>query len=164
MTLTAEQLLAGAELVFEVEVPAALVAAGSDATAPGASGGREHGPWTVRLRPLRVSDLQTVGRAAAESDQLFATLMVQRALVEPALSVAQVAAMPAGLVHHLLGEVNRCSGLDGAAETTAAALEAPVAQAAFLLAKAFGWTPTEVNELTLGQVLLYLELLRRDQA
>jgi hypothetical protein len=121
------------------------------------------GRSTVRLRPLRISDLQRINRAANEQDALFATLMVQRALVEPELTVPQVATMAAGLVHFLLGEVNRVSGLDGAAATIASALEAPLAQAAFVLSKAFGWTPAEVNDLTLGQVLLHLELLHRER-
>lgn len=155
MSLSAEQLLAGADLTVEVEVPTGLLAAAEGVDAPERP--------TVRLRPLRVSDLQVVGRAAEESDQLFATLLVQRALLEPALSIPQVAALPAGLVHFLVGEVNRVSGLDGAADAVASALEAPVAQAAFVLSRAFGWTPAEVNDLTLGQVLLHLELLHREQ-
>ena len=89
--------------------------------------------------------------------------MVQRALVAPELTIPQVAALHAGLVHFLLGEVNRISGLDGAAEVVAEALEAPLTQAAYVLARAYGWTPAEVNALTLGQVLLHLELLHRDQ-
>jgi hypothetical protein len=88
--------------------------------------------------------------------------MVQRALVEPTLTIPQVAALPAGLVHYLLREVNRVSGLDDAGQAVASALEAPIAQAAFVLTRAFGWTPAQVNELTLGQVLLHLELLHRE--
>ena len=47
--LTADELLAGSALTFEVEVPAALLTAGVATT------GR-----TVRLRPLTVHDLQRI--------------------------------------------------------------------------------------------------------
>ncbi len=155
MTLTAAELLAGADLEFQVTVPAAVLAPAGGAPLPDVG--------TVTLRPLRVADLEVIGRAAQEGPQLYGTLMVQRALVAPELTIPQVAALHAGLVHFLLGEVNRISGLDGAAEVVAEALEAPLTQAAYVLARAYGWTPAEVNALTLGQVLLHLELLHRDQ-
>ena len=39
------------------------------------------------------------------------------------------------------------------------AIDAPLAKAAFVLAQEFGWTPREVGELTLGQMLLHLQML-----
>lgn len=33
-------------------------------------------------------------------------------------------------------------------------------KSSFLLAKAFGWTPQQVHELTMGQVQLYTQLLQ----
>ena len=98
-------------------------------------------------------------RAAKESDSLLGTLMVQRALVEPALSVADVTALHVGLVQYLLREVNRISGIDATSEELAEVKDAPLARAAFILAREFGWTPEEIGELTLGQVLLHLQLL-----
>ncbi|HKI04638.1 MAG TPA: hypothetical protein VKK31_21845 [Thermoanaerobaculia bacterium] len=148
--LSAEDLLAGASLTWEVEVPAALLG-----RSPDPQGG------TVRLRPLTVQDLQVVSRAAKENDQLLATLMVQRALVEPEMGAAQVAALPVGLVQLLLDHVQRISGISAEAEDLAEAAEAPVARAAFLLAREFGWTPAEIQELTLGQVLLHLQMLKQ---
>jgi hypothetical protein len=171
VTLAAEELLAGGTLEFEVEVPAHVLRPGSDGSredggdrsqpADDDEGDGAAGPGQVRLRPLTIADLQLVTRAAAEHDALLATLMVQRALVEPELTVAQVASLHAGLVHHLLDEVNRISGITSSAATLATAADAPIARAAFLLAREYGWTPQEVNELTLGQVLLHLELLDR---
>lgn len=153
MTLSPEELLAGSALTYEVVVPAEVLhPAGS-----GTNGG-DH-DRTVRLRPLTVADLQVISRAAKESDGLLATLMVQRALVEPAMSVAQVSAAHAGLVEYLLGEVNRISGISGAAGD-GQAREAPLVKAAFVLAQEFGWTPQQVSELTLGQILLHLQMLR----
>jgi hypothetical protein len=153
MILSPEELLAGGTLTFEVEVPAHVLH-------PNGSGDASQSPGKVRLRPLTVSDLQLISRAAKESDSLTATLMVQRALVEPAMSVAQVSVMHVGLVQFLLDQVNQISGIMATAEQISSATEAPLAKAAFVLANEFGWTPQQVSDLTLGQVLLHLELLK----
>ena len=150
--LSAEELLAGGSLTFEVEVPAEVLH-----PTEGAGNGM---PTTVRLRPHTVRDLQLVSRAAKESDSLTGTLMVQRALVEPEMSVAQASTMHVGLVQFLLQQVNRISGIATTSEQLSGAIEAPLAKAAFVLAQEFGWTPQQVNELTLGQVLLHLQMLK----
>jgi hypothetical protein len=147
--LSAEELLAGSRLTFDVDVPA-MVLHPDEADA-------EDG--IVRLRPLTVHDLQLIGSAAGADDNLLATLMVQRALVEPALSVAQVAGAHAGLVQYLLHHVNRVSGIAASSDELARAAQAPLARAAMALERAFGWTPAEVSELTVGQMLLHLQLL-----
>jgi hypothetical protein len=152
--LSPEELLAGSALTYEVVVPAKVLQPGGSA-----ANGAAHDD-TVRLRPLTVADLQLISRAAKENDGLLAALMVQRALVEPAMTVAQVSAAHAGLVEYLLGEVNRISGISGGAADSLAAREAPLVKAAFVLAQEFGWTPQQVSELTLGQVLLHLSMLR----
>jgi hypothetical protein len=149
--LSAEELLAGSALTYDVTVPADLLAGGSGVVVP-----------TVRLRPLTIADLQTITRAASESDALVATLMVQRALVEPVMSVVQVARMSAGLLEHLLGEVMRISGMALPETELHAAVEAPLAKAAHLLAREFGWTPPQVSELTLGQILVHLQMLEQE--
>lgn len=152
--LSAEELLAGSTLAFEVEVPQHVLR-------PGENGPIASAPERkVRLRPLTVADLQTISRAATENDSLVATLMVQQALTEPEMSVAQVSAMHLGLMQFLLNEVTRISGMTATAEQVASAADAPLAKAAFVLAREFGWTPDQVNALTLGQILLHLELLR----
>jgi hypothetical protein len=146
--LTAEELLAGNGLTYEVRIPPELLRPGANEDA-------------VTLRPLTVADLQLVTRAAKESDTLVATLMVQRALVEPAMTVAQVATMPVGLLEFLLNDVMRISGM-GVTETELhTAVQAPLARAAHVLAKQFGWTPPQVSELTLGQILVHLQLLEQ---
>jgi hypothetical protein len=152
--LSAEDLLAGGSLTHTVVVPAAVLQpSGGEVSGLSADG-------TVRLQPLVVKDLQLIARAAKENDALTATLMVQRALVEPALTVAQVAALHVGLVQFLLDQVNHISGITTAAEQVSTAMEAPLAKAAFVLAKSFGWTPQQVSELTLGQILLHLQMLK----
>lgn len=153
MMLTAEEILAGSRLTFDIEVPEEILD-------PGANDQREYSPRKVRLRPLTVSDLQIVTRAAKESDSLLAALMVQRSLVEPEMSVAQVAAMQVGLMQFLLHQVNRISGVETTADLLSSSIEAPLAKAMFILAREFGWTPQQINELTLGQMLLHLQMLK----
>jgi hypothetical protein len=155
MMLTAEELLAGSGLTFQVDVP-------SEVLAPGGNGHGKSGPQSVRLKPLTVSDLQIISRAAKESDHLIAALMVQRSLVEPAVSVAEAAAMHIGLMQYLLQEVNRISGITTDLDGFSATLEAPMAKAAFLLAREFGWTPQQVNDLTLGQILFHLQMMKEN--
>ena len=131
-------------------------------TVPGDQNGNGAPPQRVQLRPLTVKDLQLISRAAKDSDTLVAALMVQRSLVEPAMEVAQVSVMHAGLLQFLLDEVYRISGLSATPDGLSEAARDPLARAAFVLAKEFGWTPEEVNDLTLGQVLLQMQMLKEN--
>ncbi len=152
MMLSADELLAGSRLTFDVEIPETVLSPGN--------GGGEAAPRRVRLRPLTVHDLQLVSRAAKENDQLLGALMVQRSLVDPEISVPDAAAMHVGLMQYLLDQVNRISGIAGPDEERTAATADPLTRAAFLLSREFGWTPQEINDLTLGQILLHLEMLK----
>jgi hypothetical protein len=149
--LSADELLAGNHLSYEVAVPAALVQAGTAGLA-----------GQVKLRPLTVADLQLITRAARNNEGLVAALMVRAALEAPKLTMAQVNAMPIGLMEFLLAEVNRVSGMAMPAASLESAAGAPIARAAHLLARQFGWTPQQIGELTLGQILLHLQMLRDD--
>jgi len=149
-TLTPEDLLAGATLTHRIEVPGELV--------PGASEGAGH---EVVLRPLVLSDVMRLHRAAGDDGELASALMVHQALVEPELTIDQVHRLPAGLVEFLLAEVNRTSGLSLGGDDLTEAVHAPLARACFVLGREFGWTPDRCAELTVGQVLLYLEMLAR---
>jgi hypothetical protein len=153
--LSAEELLAGSSISFEISVPPEVLS-------PSGGAGPDAVPSTVRLRPLTVGDLQLIMRAAKESDSLVAALMVQRAMVEPEITIAQTASMHAGLLAYLLDQVNRISGISATEEQMNAGMEAPLSKAAFLLAREFGWTPQQVAELTLGQVLLNLRMLKEN--
>lgn len=160
-TITAEALLAGGDTTFTIVVPASVlvpVHGGDDRIAEDADGTDE--PATVVLRPLQLNDLQRVAKAAPESNELSSVLMVHQALVEPSLSVEQVGRLHAGLVEFLLAEVNRISGLRLDEGELADAVQAPMARACFTLSREFGWTPDECAQLTIGQVLLYLEMLK----
>jgi hypothetical protein len=157
-TLSADELLAGGSASFNVQIPAALLRPALAGTrAPDATPAGE-----VVLRPLLVRDVERVTRAAKEQKVLSSVLMVQQALVTPKLSVEQVASLPAGLLQFLLAQVNALSGLSLDDDELENAVRAPLAKACFVLAREFGWTPAQCSELTLGQILLYLEMLAQD--
>lgn len=40
--------------------------------------------------------------------------------------------------------------------------QAPLVAASFRLARAFGWTPQQVQALTMGQIDVYLQLLAQE--
>lgn len=152
MALTAEELLAGGALTHEVEIPTDLLRANG------------HGPQERRvvLRPLTVRDLQRIGKASQDDEGISAALMIQQSLVEPQLKLEQVALLPAGLARFLVERINAISGVDTPRDELAELVQAPLAKACFVLAKEFGWTPEEVSGMTIGQILLYLEMARGD--
>lgn len=147
MALTAEELLAGGALTHDVEVPPDLL---------GANGGRPDA--RVVLKPLTVQDLQRIGKAARDDEGLSASLMIQQALVEPPLKLDQISQLPAGLARFLVEQINGISGISASMDALEELVQAPLARACFVLAKEFGWTPQEVSGMTIGQILLYLEM------
>lgn len=150
--LTVEQLLAGGVLTHEVEIPTDMLGSNSN----------ELTTTQVVLRPLTVRDLQRIGKAARDEDGLSAALMIQQALVEPELKLDQVSQLPAGLARFLVDQINSISGIDTPRDALAELVQAPLARACFVLAKEFGWTPEEVSGMTIGQILLYLEMSQRN--
>ena len=154
--LSAEDLLAGASSTHTVRIPAALLNTGGEAD------GVEAGE--VVLRPLTVRDVQRITTAAKEQQLLTSVLMVQQALVSPKLTAEQVGSLPAGLVQFLLARVNAVSGLSLDGDDLEKAIRAPLTRACFILSREFGWTPAQCSDLTVGQVLLYLEMLARGDA
>lgn len=158
--LSASDLLASSETTFTVEIPGALFG-----RMPALSGNTndEMPAGEVVLRPLQVRDVDRAVRAAREQRVLTSVLMVQQSLVSPAMTVEQVASLPAGVAQYLSEQVNAISGLSVDGDDLEEAVRAPLAKACFILAREFGWTPNECAELTVGQVLLYLEMLSRDE-
>jgi hypothetical protein len=156
--LTAEELLASSTATFTVHVPAHMLR-------PEIEGERNADDviGDVVLRPLQVRDVDRAVRAAKEQRMLTSVLLVQQSLVSPALTVDQVAALPAGVAQFLTERVNAISGLAVEPDDLDKAVRAPLARACFILAREFGWTPNECAELTVGQILLYLEMLARDE-
>jgi hypothetical protein len=149
-TLTTDELLLGGSATHTVEIPPDVLMGGD-------------GPAQVVLRPLVLADVQRIHQAAQESRDLTSVLMVQQALVEPKVTLDDVNHMHAGLVEFLLHEVNRISGLTLGGDELEQVVRAPLARACFVLAREFGWTPDECARLTVGQVLLYVDLLGRGE-
>jgi hypothetical protein len=147
---SAEELLAGSALTRDIIVPPEFAMNG--------------GAATLRLRPLTVRDLQRITKAVKDDESLSTTLMIQHALVDPELKYEQVLQLPAGLARFLVSQINEISGIDTPRDTLHEFVQAPLAKACFVLAKEFGWTPEEVSGMTIGQILLYLEMSNNRQA
>jgi hypothetical protein len=154
--LTGEELLAGSTVTHDVAIPLQLL--------DGTNVPAENGSPKVKLRPLTVRDIQRVTRAAKDNDSLLSVLMLKEAMVEPALNLEQVHSLQGGLARFLLDELNRISGLCMDQDNLNDAVQAPLARACFILAREFGWSPQEVGDLTMGQILLYLEMLGQPES
>jgi len=116
----------------------------------------------VVLRPLTVRDLQRIGKAVRDDNSLSAALMIQQAFVEPELKLEEVTRLSAGLARFLVERINAISGINTPRDALEELVQAPLARACFVLAKEFGWTPEEVSGMTIGQILLYLEMSHRN--
>ncbi len=112
----------------------------------------------MSLRPLLVSDVQRVARAARDDREMAATLMIHLAAVDPVITVEQAGRLPAGLAHWLVDQVNEISGMNTPRDRLGELVQAPLAKACFVLADEFGWTAEDVSGMTIGQILLYLEM------
>ncbi len=143
MSLTAEELLAGGALTHQVDIPGELVS----------------GNGRVVLRPLTVRDLQLINKAAHDDESLSAALMIQQSLVEPTLKHEQIAQLPAGLARFLVERINTISGINTPRDELEEMVQAPLAKACFVLAKEFHWTAEQVSGMTIGQILLYLQMV-----
>lgn len=146
--LSAEDLLAGSGLHHEVPVPIDLL------------NGMDSSAAVLKLRPLTIGDLSRIRKACGADENLSATLMIQNACVDPPLKLDQVSQLPAGLARFLLDRINQISGIDTPKDVLEEQVQAPLARACFILAKEFGWTPEEVSGMTLGQVMLYVQMTR----
>ncbi len=149
MLLSSDDLLAGGSVRHEVALPPDLV------NGSGAGG-------SVSLQPLTVRDLQLIAKAAKDDDGLSAALMIQQALVEPSLDLDQIRRLPAGLARFLVEQINTVSGIDVPQNALQEMVQEPLAKACFVLAKEFGWTPEEVSGMTIGQILLFVEMSQRE--
>src|SRR5690606_31979545 len=143
---------------FVVTVPAEVLhPGGADGAGEPPAGG------TVAIRPLRLADIQRIRKASEGQDALTGALMIQEALVEPSGKLDQGNRMHAGLVQFLLREINRVSGLSLSSDELRDTVQAPLARACYTLAREFGWTPQDCAQLTLGQILVYLEMIGRGE-
>lgn len=148
--LSAEDLLEGSKAIHDITVPPAILSPGDHANHDAAEGGQ------VRLRPLSIATLNLIARAARDDASLVPLLMIQEAMVEPAMNLNQIQRLHVGLVHFLVSQINLISGLSEDGESLTAAVNSPLGRTHLLLAKHFGWTPEQVSHLTPGQVAVYL--------
>lgn len=149
--LTAADLLAGPDQTHKVEIPQHLVP--GDAAAP----------RTVEIRPLVLADVARLNKAARQDGELSSALMVQQALMDPRLTLDEVHGLSAGLVEFLIGEINQVSGLSLDADDVTQLIHEPLNRAVFVLSSEFGWTPERCADLTVGQVLMYVEMMGRGE-
>ncbi len=151
--LTPQELLAGSLLQHEVEIPAGVLR-------PGQADDGEHATrHIVRLRPLKVASLALISRAAHDDAALVPLLMIKESLVEPQLGFDEIRSLHAGLVQFLVAAVHRISGLQADGEAVRAASDSAIGEAHLRLARHYGWTPSQVAELTPGQMAVYLSAL-----
>ena len=148
--LSADDLLAGSSVVHEVPLPPAVLRPGTDPQAADGEAGR------VRLRPLSVAALTVIARAARDDNSLVPLLLIKESLVEPPLALDSIRQLHIGLVHYLVSQINRISGLSADGAVLDDAADAPSARMHLLLARHFGWTPDQVGQLTPGQIAIYL--------
>lgn len=158
MFVTAEELLAGRELTFEIEIPPQILRPSLASGHPNGCEGKK-----VQLRPLTVKDVQLIAKGAKDDEVLTSVLMIQKAVVEPALKQSDIAGMHSGLVRFLVDAINRISGLSTTEDEMKEIVDSPIVRAFFVLAKEFNWTPQQVREMTVGQILGYLELLNQNK-
>jgi hypothetical protein len=156
MFVTAEELMAGKEMTFEVDIPPEILT-------PSMNGKQLNGEPAkkVQLRPLTVRDVQLIAKGAKDDEVLTSVLMIQKALVAPELKHSEISGMHGGLVRFLVDCINRISGLSTTEDEMHEIAESPIVRAFFVLAKEFNWTPQQVKEMTVGQILGYLELLNQ---
>ncbi len=157
MTLIAEELLAGGSITHKIEIP-------EDILYPKGTSdkGKNKDGNIVVLKPLTIKDIQLIAKAAKDNDILISTLMLKQSLVEPGLTIEQISSLHGGLVKFLIEKINQISGLSTPKNDLIEMVQAPMAKACFILAKEFGWTPQEVSEMTIGQILIYLEMVNQN--
>ena len=156
MFVTPEELLAGREMTFDVDIPPEILRPSADG-----SSGNGQAAKKIQLRPLTVRDVQLIAKAAKDDEVLTSVLMIHKAVVEPELKQSDIASMHGGLVSFLVERINRISGLSTTDDEMREIVESPIVRAFFVLAREFNWTPQQVKEMTVGQILGYLELLNQ---
>ena len=156
MFLTPEELMAGGNMSYEIEIPEAVLHPKLDGEQVDAETGKK-----VKLRPLTVKDVQLIAKAAKDDEVLTSILMIQKAVVEPQLKQSDIANMHSGLIGFLVDRINYISGLSTTEDEIQEIAESPIVQAFFVLAKEFNWTPQQVRGMTVGQILGYLEMLNQ---
>ena len=158
MFLTPEELMAGGDISYEIKIPAEVLH-------PSVNGhsADQKAENIVKLRPLTVKDVQLIAKAAKDDEVLTSILMIQKGVVVPQLKQNDIAQMHSGLVRYLVDRINHISGLTTREDEVQEIADSPIVRAFFVLAKEFNWTPQQVKEMTVGQILCYLEVLNQSK-
>jgi hypothetical protein len=106
--LTADDLLAGAAVTFEVMIPASVLRPGQQSQT---AGDEQAADTVVHIRPLTIGTFQLIMRAARREPELIPLLMIKEALVQPVLALEQVKRLHLGLVNCLIAHIREISGL-----------------------------------------------------
>jgi HD-GYP domain-containing protein (c-di-GMP phosphodiesterase class II) len=155
--LSAEELLAGSTLSYDLEVPEEVIH-------PGQLESEARPKLKIKLKPLSMNSVQRILKASRDDDGLMSALMVKESVMDPVLSYDDVMKLNSGLIRFILGEVQRISGLKAIEDELIQAVQEPMAKACFILAREFGWSPQQISDLTLGQVLMYIEMIRQNRS
>ncbi|MGD2089592.1 MAG: hypothetical protein PVH61_25680 [Candidatus Aminicenantes bacterium] len=170
MFLTPEELMAGGSVTYDIEIPGHILYPEAnfktngdavDAVTEKTNHESTANHKKVKIKPLTVKDVQLIAKAAKDDEVLTSVLMIRQALVEPRLKQPAIAQMHSGLVRFLVDRINCISGLSTTRDEIQEISESPIVRAFFILAKEFNWTPQQVKEMTVGQILGYLELLNQ---
>ncbi len=108
LELTAEELLAGAAMVYDVVVPPGVLRPGAVPSQEGENGGKE---MSVQLQPLTIGAFQLIMKAAQNDPGLIPLLMIKESLVSPRFSLEQIKGFHLGLVNFLIAHIREISGL-----------------------------------------------------
>jgi hypothetical protein len=161
MFLTPEELMAGGSITHDIKIPEDVLY--PEGNGKGNADQQETVNNLVKIKPLTVKDVQLIAKAAKDDEVLTSVLMIREALVEPQLKQGVIAKMHSGLVRFLVDRINRISGLTTSEDEIQEIADSPIVRAFFVLAKEFNWTPQQVKEMTVGQILGYLELLNQSK-
>ncbi|HRI60106.1 MAG TPA: hypothetical protein PK228_10295 [Saprospiraceae bacterium] len=107
--ISAEDLLAGANTTYELEIPISILKPDGEPIEQGSSTKDEKA--VVELRPISLGTFQLITRAAKDDPGMIPLLMIKESCVQPQLSINQVKAMHLGLVEYLILHIRRISGL-----------------------------------------------------
>jgi hypothetical protein len=100
ITLSAADLLAGAENTFDLEIPTAFAKAPTADTR-----------LIIKIRPLSIGTFSLIMRATKNDPTMMPLFMVKEGVVEPSLTVEQVKKLPIGLVEFIIDNLREISGL-----------------------------------------------------
>jgi hypothetical protein len=163
MLLTPEELMAGGTVTYDVTIPLEVLSPDGNGDTGVDCTPENPVDKQVRIKPLTVKDIQLIAKAARNDEVMTSVLMIQKAVVEPELKQGVIAKMHGGLVRYLVDRINRISGLATTEDEVEEIVDSPIVRAFFILAREFNWTPQQVKQMTVGQILGYLELLNKSK-